>query len=288
MPELFQYAFVQNAFLAGAVVAIVAACVGYLVVLRGQTFAVDSISHVGFTGATAAALLGIDSLVGVFLFTLLAAAGMAALGKRLRGRDVEIGMILSFVLGLGVLFISLYTQHAAAAVNLLFGSILSVSSQDLWIIFGVSLLSLGLMAIIFRPLLFASVDPEVAEARGLPIQAINLVFLLIQAVTISIAIPVVGVLLVFALLVVPAAAAERLFHSPAASLAGAIAFSLASTWGGLALAFVAHGPASFYIVSLATLFYAVARLVGYLRTPQRYQAEPHPGREVFSDATQKE
>ena len=121
MLELLRHEFVQNAFLAGTMVAIVAGLVGYFVVLRGQTFACEALSHVGFAGATAAVLVGAGALEGMIVFTLLAAVGMGALGKRLRGRDVEIGMVLSFVLGLGVLSLSIYTQNASEAVSVLFG-----------------------------------------------------------------------------------------------------------------------------------------------------------------------
>ena len=119
MIELFHYDFVQNAFLAGTIVAIVTAVVGYFVVLRAQAFAGHALSHIGFAGATGAALLGVSAFLGMFTFTLLAALGMGALGERVRGRDVEIGMVLSFMLGLGVLFLNLYTQYATQTVNLL-------------------------------------------------------------------------------------------------------------------------------------------------------------------------
>src|SRR5947209_3561626 len=161
MIQLFlQYDFVQNAFLAGTIVAIVTAVIGYFVVLRSQAFAGHALSHIGFAGATGAAILGISSLLGTFAFTLLAAFGMGALGERVRGRDVEIGMVLSFALGLGVLFLSIYTRYATATVNILFGSILSVARSDVLIMLCLGIATLLLMTFLFRPLLFASIDPE--------------------------------------------------------------------------------------------------------------------------------
>src|ERR1700733_13985843 len=139
---LLHYQFVQNAFLAGTIIAIVSAIMGYFVVIRAQAFAGHALSHIGFAGATGAALLGLSSFTGTLLFTILAALGMGALGKRIQGRDVEIGMILSFALGLGVLFLRLYTSSASEAVGVLFGSILSVTQSNIdWtIILGIGTL----------------------------------------------------------------------------------------------------------------------------------------------------
>jgi len=281
MLDLFRHEFVQNAFLAGTLVAIVSAMVGYFVVLRGQAFAGETLSHIGFTGATGAALLGIPSLYGVFLLTILAAFGMGALGKRLRGRDVEIGMVLSFMLGLGVLFLSLYTQNSTQTVNILFGSILSITHENVLITLGVTLGSMAILAVIFRPLLFASIDPAVAEARGVPVHGLSIVFLFLMATTVSGAVLVVGVLLVFALLVVPAASAEQITRRPLATLGLAVAISLVSTWGGLVLAFIGHLPVSFYIVALTSMFYFASRLVNHFRNPPHYRQPPHPGKELI-------
>ena len=136
MIDILRHDFVQNAFLAGVIVAIISGFVGYFVVLRGQAFACEALSHIGFAGALGAALVGVSSLEGMFVFTLLAAIGMGALGKRLSGRDIEVGMVLSFVLGLGVLFLSIYTKNATGAVGVLFGSILSVTINDVQVILG--------------------------------------------------------------------------------------------------------------------------------------------------------
>jgi zinc/manganese transport system permease protein len=185
------------------------------------------------------------------------------------------------------LFLSIYTQNAAQAVNILFGSILSITRVTVLVTLGVVVSSIALLAFLFRPLLFASIDPAVAEARGIPVQGLSIVFLFLMAATVSEAVLVVGVLLVFALLVVPAASAEQLTRRPLATLGLAVVISLASTWGGLALAFVGHWPISFYIVAFTSLFYIVSRLVNHLRNPRRYQPPPHPGKEVVEPLADK-
>jgi zinc/manganese transport system permease protein len=274
MIDLLRHDFVQNAFLAGTVVAIICGVIGYFVILRGQAFSSESLSHVSFTGATGAAL------VGMFFLTLVSGLGMGALGRRLRGRDVEIGMVLTFMLGLGVLFLNLYAQSTIQAVGVLFGSILSVSRQNALITLAAGAAVLAVLTAVFRPLHFASIDPEVAEARGIPVQALSILFTLLLGLTVSLTVQVVGVLLVFALLVVPAATAEQLTHRPVSMLGLAVALSLAATWGGLVLAFAGNVPASFCIVGLLSLLYFSARVYRHFRSPRGYRSLPHPSREV--------
>src|SRR6266702_7520846 len=213
MLELLQQDFVQNAFMVGTIVAIVTSVMGYFVVLRAQAFAGEALADIGFAGATGAAVLGISSLLGMVFLTLLAALGMGALGTRIRGRDVEIGMVLSFALGLGALFLSIYSQsgtNASAGVGILFGSILSVTLIDVLISLASGIATLLVIAFLFRPLLFASVDPEVAEARGVPVRLLSIIFLVLLGITTSETVLVVGVLLVLALLIAPAATAIHL------------------------------------------------------------------------------
>lgn len=276
MIQLLQLEFVRNAFIAGTIVAILSAVVGYFVVLRAQAFATEALSDIGFAGATGAVLLGGSSLLGTFVFTLLAAYGIGVLGERVRGRDLEIGMVLAFVLGLGVLFLNLYTQFATETVNILFGSLLSVSHNNVVIIAWVSLAVLLIIAFVFRPLLFASIDPEMAEARGVPVRLLSIAFMLVLAITVSEAVQVVGVLLVFALIVAPAASAERLTNRPLTTIALSIVLGLIFTWGGLLLAFVGHWPVSFYISGLAALSYFVSLAIHRVRVPKRYKEPQHP------------
>lgn len=272
--ELLQQSFVENAFMAGTLIAVVSAIVGYFVVLRAQAFAAHALSHVGFAGATLAAVLGISGLLGMSGFTVAAALGMGALGRRIRGRDVEIGMILSFALGLGVLFLRLYTNSASETVSVLFGSILSVTHEDivLTLVFGFA--TLVALAAIFRPLLFSSIDPEVAEARGVPIKMLSMIFIFLLAITVAEAIQVVGVLLVFALIVAPAASAQHLTRKPFSAIAISVALSVAFTWGGLLLALATSWPVSFFIAALAACTYGAAITIGHARrahgTPAHY------------------
>ncbi|HLZ61262.1 MAG TPA: metal ABC transporter permease [Ktedonosporobacter sp.] len=279
--ELLRQEFVQNAFMAGTIVAIVTAVVGYFVILRAQAFASHSLAHIGFAGATGAALIGASAFLGTFAFTLLAALGMGALGDRVRGRDVEIGMVLSFMLGLGVLFIKLYTHYATQTVNILFGSILSVTHTDVLITLACSIFALLLLLLLFRPLLFASIDPEVAQTRGVPIRFLSIVFLLLLALTITEAVQVVGVLLVFALLIAPAATAERLTSKPSSAIALSVVLGLLFTWAGLFLSIVSRWPVSFYIAAFAGLSYFVAALISRQRRPHREQTRPHPCHECL-------
>lgn len=278
--DMLHQEFVQNALLAGTLIAIVSGCVGYFIIVRAQAFATETLSHVGFAGGAGAALIGINSLLGMFFLTVLSAAGMGALGKRIKGRDVEVGMVLAFMLGLGVLFIGLYAQNATKAVNLLFGSILSVTRQDVMLTLGSSAVVLATLVVLYRPLLFASLDPIVAEARGVPVEILSIFFLLVLALTVSQAVEVVGTLLVFALLIVPAASAEHLTSKPFLALILAVAISLFSTWTGLILSLIGHQPASFYIVALTSLFYVFSRIFRRLYYPRRYQEPRHPSREV--------
>jgi zinc/manganese transport system permease protein len=276
MFALFQQEFIQNAFLAGTTVALVAAVVGYFVVLRAQAFASESISEIGFAGSTGGPLFGVSSLIGMFILTILSALGMGALGERVRGRDVETGMVLAFALGLGVLFTSLYAsgKNAVATVSALFGSILSVSRGDVLTTLISGIVVLLLLAFLFRPLLFASIDPEVAQTRGVPIRRLSIMFLVLLAVTTAMAIQVVGALLVFALLIAPAASAARLTHRPLTTIVLSIVLGLGITWIGLILTIVGTGrylPASFYIATVATFTYFVAVLISRWHAPRRSQ-----------------
>ncbi len=254
---LLKQPFVENAFIAGTLIAVISAVIGYFVVLRAEAFAAHALSHVGFAGATLAALLGASSLLGMSGFTVLAGLGMGALGKRIRGRDIEIGITLSFALGLGVLFLRLYTNSASETVSVLFGSILSVTRANIvWtIVLGVATLSV--LAAIGRPLLFASIDPDSAQARGVPVKLLSIVFMLLVAITVSEAIQVVGVLLVFALIVAPAAISQHVTRRPFSAIMLSAVLGGVFVWGGLCLALATRFPVSFYISVIAALTYFV-------------------------------
>jgi zinc/manganese transport system permease protein len=258
---MFEYEFMRNAFAASALVAIVAGCAGYFLVLRAQTFAGHALAHVGFAGATGAVLLGVSPLWGMLLITVVAGAGMGLLGERLEGRDVAIGIVLALALGLGLLFLHFYTSYAAQASALLFGDLLAVDRHTLYVLCALTVLSLAALATVSRPLLFSTMQPEVAEARGLSLRLISVLFLIIVAVVTAEAAQIVGVLLVFGLMVAPAAAAQRLTRSLGWGLITSVVLALADSWAGLTLAYYTDWPSSFWIVSLGALTYLFAALL---------------------------
>ncbi len=265
LQDMWQYDFMRHAFEAGTIIAIVAGVVGYFVVLRRLSFAAHALSHVGFAGAAGAVLISINPLVGLLSFTITGGLGMATLGKRALNRDVQIGTVLAFMLGLGVLFISLYKGYATQAYSILFGEILGISSTDVVISLVTGLLILLAMLLIYRPLLFTTLDEDVAEAKGLPVLGLNALFLVIIAVATSIAVQVVGVLLIFALLVTPAAIAERLSKKPFQGVIISSIVALIVTWFGIFISYYQPYPVSFFITSLVFVIYILVRLTSRLR-----------------------
>ena len=207
---MLEYDFMRTAFAASGVAAVLAGTVGFFLVLRGQTFAGHALSHVGFTGATGALLFGLSPLAGLVGFTLIAGIGMGLFGEKLAERDVAIGMMLSLALGLGLLFLHFYTAAATQAAALLFGNVLGVDSSALLTLCLLAAASLFALAAIGRPLTFASIQPELAEARGVPLRFVSSAFLAIVAVAVAECAQIVGVLLVFTLMVGPAASAMNL------------------------------------------------------------------------------
>ncbi len=252
---MFEYDFMVNAFAASGMVAVLSGIVGYFLVLRGQTFAGHALSHVGFTGATGAVLLGMPPLWGMVGFTLAAGVGMGALGERLSGRDVAIGVILSLSLGFGLLFLHFFTAYATQATALLFGNVLGVSHETLVVLAGLAIVSLGALGFIMRPLLFASLQPELAEAKGVSLRLVSVLFLAITALAVAACTQIVGVLLVFALMVGPAAAAQNVTTRLSSGLALAALFALGQAWVGLTLAYYTDWPTSFWITMLAAIVY---------------------------------
>ena len=252
---MFAYDFMRTAFAAAGVVAVLSGVVGFFLVLRGQTFAGHALSHVGFTGATGAVLFGLSPLAGMLGFTVLAGFAMGLLGEKLSGRDVAIGMMLSLSLGLGLLFLHFYTAYASQAAALLFGNVLGVSTAALWTLATLAGLSLGALAIIARPLLFLSLQPELAEAKGVPGSFVATAFMTIVAVAVAECAQIVGVLLVFTLMVGPAAAAQRLTTRVGRGVALATGLALAEAWGGLVLAYLTDWPTTFWITALSALAY---------------------------------
>src|SRR5437588_1709583 len=257
---LFRYQFMIHAFEAGTVVALVAGAIGYFVVLRSTAFAAHALSHIGFAGATGAVVLSVNPVFGLLAFTLGAGTAIGALGNRLRGRDVTIGIVLAWTLGLGVLFISLYRGYATEAYALLFGEILGISERDVLVTLVAGVITIVALVTVYRPLLFSSVDEELASAKGVPVTGLSIVFMAILAVAVTEAVQVVGVLLIFALIVTPAAIAIRFTSHPPHAIGIGVRLALLFTWLGLSIAYFSPHPVSFFITSLAFATYVGVRL----------------------------
>ena len=261
---LFQYEFMVHAFQAGTVVALVAGAIGYFVVVRGSAFAAHALSHIGFAGATGAVVLALNPIVGLLAFTLGAGITIGAVGDRLRGRDVTIGIVLAWTLGLGVLFLSLYRGYATEAYALLFGQILGISASDVLVTLLMGAVTVVALAALYRPLLFSSVDEELAAARGVPVTALSIAFMAILAVAVTEAVQVVGVLLIFALIVTPAAIAVRLSGRPRTAILLSVGLAVLFTWAGLGISYYSPHPVSFFITTLAFAGYLAVRGWGYI------------------------
>jgi zinc/manganese transport system permease protein len=269
LQQILKYQFMQHAFEAGTVVAIVAGVVGYFVVLRRSSFAAHALAHVGFAGAAGAVLFGISPVFGLLLFTSVGGASMAVLGPRAAHRDVQIGSVLAFMLGIGVLFISLYKGYATEAYSILFGEILGISSNDVLLTLVASLIILAAVAVVYRPLLFASLDEDVAEAKGMPMLLLGVVFMLLVASATSFAVQVVGVLLIFSLMVTPAATAQQLARRPQRVIIISVGIALIATWSGLFISFYEPYPVSFFITSIVFGFYLLVRFIHQRIRPVR-------------------
>jgi len=261
---MLEYDFMRNAFAAAAIVSVVSGLVGYFLVLRGQTFAGHALAHVGFTGATGAVLVGIAPLWGLVALTMAAGVGMGAMAERLAQRDVAIGIVLALSLGLGLLFLHFFTAYATQATALLFGNVLAVDAGTVWTLLWIGIATMIVLATISRPLLFASLQPELAEAKGVQLRRYAMVFLGIVALAVAECAQIVGVLLVFALMVGPAAAAQQLTSKIASGLLLSAGLALAEAWGGIALAFYTDWPSSFWITALSAAVYFLAA-VGRIR-----------------------
>lgn len=263
--SIFQHPFMVHALLAGTGIALAAGLVGYFLVLRAQVFTGDALSHVAFTGALAALAFGIDLRVGLFAATILVALLLGALGERGRADDVVIGNVFAWILGLGVFFLTLYTTNQSgggngtAGVTVLFGSIFGLSAAQTALALGIGLAVALAMLLIARPLLFASLDPAVAAARGVPVRALGFAFLAVAGAATAEATQAVGALLLLGLIAAPAGTAQLLTDRPYRGLALSAGLAVAQMWAGLALAYYAPRiPPSFAIIAVAAAGYAVA------------------------------
>jgi zinc/manganese transport system permease protein len=264
MLTMLEYEFMRNAFAASAIVGAVAGAVGYFLVLRGQTFAGHALAHVGFPGATGAVLVGVSPFFGLTAFTLAAGIGIGLLGERAH-RDVAIGIVLTLSLGLGLLFLHFYTSNAAQATSVLFGNVLGISLRTVLVLAVMALVTLAGLTLIARPLLFASLQPELAEARGVRLELVSTLFMIIVAIATAEATQIVGVLLVFALMVAPAATSLLITRGVLVGIVVSVVIAVAIAWVSLSLAYITDWPTSFFITALGAGAYLLAAITNKLR-----------------------
>jgi zinc/manganese transport system permease protein len=272
---MFAHEFIRNALIAGSFVGLACGLVGYFVVLRAQVFAGDALSHVAFTGALAAAAFGLNILAGLFIATILGGIVMGLLGERARADDVTIGSLFAWTLGIGVLFLTIFTTrrsagNGTAGVRVLFGSIFGLSTSDVRISILLASVASALVLAIARPLLFASLDGEVAAAAGVPVRALGLVFLAVLGLVAAQATQAVGALLLLGLLAAPAGAAHRISTRPYRVLALSALFAVGSVWLGLLLSYqFPNLPPSSMIIATAVGLYILAVAATAPRHPKR-------------------
>lgn len=258
MHAMFDYEFMVNAFIAAGIVAVMSGLTGFFLVMRGQTFAGHALSHIGFAGATGAGLIGLAPLWGLVGFTVAAGIVMGLLSDRLSNRDIAIGVVLSLALGFGLLFLHYYTAFATQATALLFGNVLAVDQAMILTLGALALLTLLGLGAIMRPLIFASLQPELAEAKGVPLRFVSTAFLAIVALAVAACAQIVGVLMVFTLMVGPPAAAQRITSGLWSGLTVSASLALTEAWLGIVIAFYTDWPVSFCIALLSALGYFVA------------------------------
>jgi zinc/manganese transport system permease protein len=255
-------ALVQNSIIAAAILGIVGGLIGVFVMQRDMAFAVHGISELSFAGAAGALLIGANVVAGSLVGSLIAAALIGLLGARARDRNSIIGVLMPFGLGLGILFLALYPGRSGNKFGLLTGQIIAVDFEQLGLLIGISVLVLAVLLVIWRPLAFDSVDPEVARARGVPTRTLSLLFMLLLGLTVAVSVQIIGALLVLALLVTPAAAALRVSSSPLVVPLLSMTFGLVSAVGGILLALGGSLPISPYITTISFAIYLVCRIVG--------------------------
>lgn len=254
---LFQFEFMRNAYIAGTAAAVAAGVVGYFIVLRSLSFAAHTLTQIGFAGATGALAASVNPLYGLLLINSIGAAVIAVWGGNERERDVVTGVVLTAALGLGLLFLAL--ASAAAAVPVLVGDVVAVSFGEVLITVVAAVAILAAMAAVYRPLMFSSLDADIAQARGVRVRIISLLLLGILAVTASVVTPIVGVLLAFAILVGPAATAALVSPRPGRAIVLSVVLSVAYMWIGLAVSYWVDFPPSVFVTALAFAGYLAAR-----------------------------
>lgn len=261
-------ALVHNSIVAGAVLGVVGGLISIFVIMRDLPFAVHGISELSFAGASGALLLGTSVVVGSIAGSIVAALIIGVLGNRARDRNSIIGVLMPFGLGLGVLFLSLYHGRAANKFGLLIGQIVSVDTARLNVLAGTSIVVVVGLLLIWRPLTFASTDPELAAARGVPVRLLSPIFMLLLGLTVAMSVQIVGALLVLSIVVTPGAAAVRVTASPRLAPLLSVVFAVVSLVGGILLAVGSSLPISPYVTTIAFTIYAICRGIGFARSPK--------------------
>lgn len=255
--QILTSSFMRNALVGGSLVALAAGLIGYFVVVRNTAFAAHALAHIGLPGATGAVLLGLPVVLGLGVFCVGGALVIGALGRRAADREVATGTVLAMATGLGLLFNSLATRNSSTLTNVLFGNLLAITDQQLLtfaVLLAMVVLSIG---VIYRPLLFTSINAQVADARGVPVRGLSITFMVLLGLTVTMAVQAVGTLLLFALVVTPAAAAIMLTPRPSAAIGVATLISLVSVWLGLGVSAMFNAPPSFVVVTIACAVWAV-------------------------------
>ncbi len=260
--------FMVNAWIIATAVAVVGGAVGFFVVLRGSAFVAHAVPNGSFAGAAAAAFLGVNSLIGLGVFSLAGALGIGFLGRRGR-HDVATALTLVFMLGLGALFLGFSAQYAPELYSLLFGEVLGISSTELAPTIGLAAATLGALALVYRPLLLSSVLPEAGEARGVGAFGVEVAFLVVVALATTMTVPVVGTTLIFSLMIGPPAAARAVSSRPGAAIALSVAIALAVVWLAIALSYQTDWPVGFFVGVGSAAAYACGRLWGFQATRRR-------------------
>jgi zinc/manganese transport system permease protein len=267
-------ALVHNSLIAGAVLGVVGGLISTFVMMRDLPFAVHSISELSFAGASGALLLGVNVVMGSLVGSILAAVVIGAMGSRARDRNSVIGVLMPFGLGLGVLFLALYKGRAANKFGLLTGQIVAVDTPQLSWLVGTSAIVLVGLVLIWRPLTFASTDPELAAARGVPVAVLSPLFMLLLGLTVAMSVQIVGALLVLSIVCTPAAAAMRITAAPRLVTLLSVVFAVGSVVGGILLALGSSIPISPYVTTIAFTIYLACRVVGALRGRRGWSGLP--------------
>jgi zinc/manganese transport system permease protein len=255
---VFAAGFMMNAWITATIVAVVGGVVGYFVVLRGSAFPAHAIPKGAFAGAAGAALLGISTIIGLGVFALLGALGIGSLGRRGR-HDVATALALVMMLALGAAFLSRTTEYEPELYSLLFGEVLGVSASEILPTAVVGFACVAAVAVVYRPLLLASVTPEVAEAKGIRAHRIEMIFLVILALATAMTVPVVGALLIFSLMIGPPAAARSVTSRPLLAMVLSVAIALVTVWVAIAASYLYNWPVGFFVGVLGALSYGCGR-----------------------------